>query len=168
MPADTDFHLGEKYFRLHWEIFLTQRGNMIPLCCRGWVKTGVPPAVGEVRWPILPVWLSIDKPPSISPSLKVRRMYSLYIALSFCSTHPQSLIHLSFSHLETSAQEGIFHRHLIFLKDQLPNLHKELLLGGRGVVEGNSCFALLASSFHQLVLASSFFLPTGGGHYQLW
>ena len=88
-------------------------------------------------------------------------MYSLYIALSFCSTHPQSLIHLSFSHLETSAQEGIFHRHLIFLKDQLPNLHKELLLGGRGVVEGNSCFALLASSFHQLVLASSFFLPTG-------
>ena len=90
-------------------------------------------------------------------------MYSLYIALSFCSTHPQSLIHLSFSHLETSAQEGIFHRHLIFLKDQLPNLHKELLLGGRGVVEGNSCFALLASSFHQLEQASSFFLPTGGG-----
>ena len=90
-------------------------------------------------------------------------MYSLYIALSFCSTHPQSLIHLSFSHLETSAQEGVLQRHLIFLKDQLPNLHKELLLGGRGVVEGNSCFALLASSSFPPTGGGFELLPTGGG-----
>ena len=85
----------------------------------------------------------------ISSSLK--RMYALYIALSFCSTHSQMIevqrILKMLSHLETSAQEGILQRHLIFSNSNLWSCWRERCCRGQ-----------------QLFCTAGFeLLPTGAG-----